>query len=65
MMRNINNKRKFVVGAYLSRKKGGFYNTYHKLLSEKWIVTIPISRVINYITPISTNICNIPPCGLY
>ena len=41
MMRNINNKRKFVVGAYLSRKKGGFYNTYHKLLSEKWIVTNP------------------------
>ena len=33
------NKVKFVVGAYISRnkKKGGLYNTYHELLSEKWI----------------------------
>ena len=36
----INNKTKVVVGAYLSlgKKKDGLYNTYHKLLSEKWIV---------------------------
>ena len=38
-----NNKAKAVVGAYLSRnkqtnKKGGLYNTFHELLSEKWIV---------------------------
>ena len=36
-----NNKTKVVVGAYLSRKKikkSGLYNTYHELLSEKWIV---------------------------
>ena len=26
---------------------------------------MPISSVINYITQISTNICNIPSCGLY
>ena len=34
-----NNKTKVVVGAYLSRskKKGRLYNTYHELLSEKWI----------------------------
>ena len=35
----MNNRTKVVVGAYLSRKrKGGSYNTYHELLSEKWIV---------------------------
>ena len=34
----INNQTKVIVGAYLSRKKGGLYNTYHGLLSEKWIV---------------------------
>ena len=33
-----NDKRKVVVGAYLSMKKGGLYNTCHELLSEKWIV---------------------------
>ena len=38
-----NNKTKAVVGAYLStnkqtNKKGGLYNTFHELLSEKWIV---------------------------
>ena len=34
----INNKTKFVVGASLSRKKDDLCNTYHELLSEKWIV---------------------------
>ena len=33
-----NDKTKVVVGAYLSMKKGGLYNTCHELLSEKWIV---------------------------
>ena len=35
----INNKTKVADGAYLSRgkKKGGLYNTYHELLSNKWI----------------------------
>ena len=27
-----------MVGPSLSRKNGGLYNTYHELLSEKWIV---------------------------
>ena len=33
-----NDQTKVVVGAYLSMKKGGLYNTCHELLSEKWIV---------------------------
>ena len=41
-------------------KKSGLYNTYHELLSD-----ILISRVVYYITPISSNIRNIPSCGLY
>ena len=32
------NKTKFVLDASISRKKGDLYNTYHELLSEKWIV---------------------------
>ena len=36
----MNNKTIVFVGEYLSlsKKKGGLYNTYHVLLSEKWIV---------------------------
>ena len=34
----INNQTKVIVVAYLSRKKGRLYNTYHGLLSEKWIL---------------------------
>ena len=37
-----NNKTKVFAGSYLSRikttKKDGLYNTYHELLSKKWIV---------------------------
>ena len=33
--KKINNKRKIALGASLSRKKGGFYNTYYELLSKK------------------------------
>ena len=35
----IGTRKSLVVGAYLSRKKkGGLYNAYHELLSEKWLV---------------------------
>ena len=36
----INTKTKVAVGVYLlkKKKKDGLYNTYHELLSEKWIV---------------------------
>ena len=37
--KNTNNKAKVVVGAYVSReKKGGLYNIYHELISDKWII---------------------------
>ena len=36
-----------VVGAYLSKKKGGLYNTYHELLSEKWLHNAPGRPVIS------------------
>ena len=32
------NKTKVAVGAYLSMKKSRLYNTYHELLSEKWVI---------------------------
>ena len=61
----INSKTKVVVGAYLCRKKkkgkkkkrkGRLYNTYHGLLSDKWIVKRSQFHVSYIISPQSVAI---------
>ena len=51
-----NNKKKVIVGANLSRKKkekkGEFYNSYHELLSHKYIIKRSRFHVSYIISPL-------------
>ena len=53
----IDNQRKVIVGAYLSRKKkGGSYNICQELLSEKWIVKRSRFQALYILSPQSVAI---------
>ena len=53
----IDNQRKVIVGAYLSRKKkGGLYNICQELLSEKWIVKRSRFQALYILSPQSVAI---------